>query len=77
MIYVYPLDFDSKPTTRRALIIFSVVGIILFQMVMFLIASTVLSKRVAIYLFAFLVIQIMVIVTAFEFMRKPWEGREL
>jgi hypothetical protein len=37
----------------------------------------VLSKRVAIFLFAFLVIQIMVIVTAFEFMRKPWEGREL
>jgi len=77
MIYVYPLDFDSKKTTRRALIIFSVAGIILFQLVMFLIASTVLSKRVTIYLFAFLVIQIMVIVTAFEFMRKPWEGREL
>lgn len=44
---------------------------------MFLFVSTVLSKRVSIYLFAFLVIQALVLITTFEFIRKPWEGVEL
>ncbi len=49
----------------------------MFQAAMFGIASSVLSKRTSIYLFAFLLIQVMVIITVFEFVRKPWEGREL
>jgi hypothetical protein len=44
---------------------------------MFIIASSVISKRFSIYLFAFLVIQAMVVFTIFEFIRKPWEGKEL
>jgi hypothetical protein len=43
---------------------------------MFLFAATVLTQRVSIYLFAFLVIQVMVLITTFEFIRKPWEGLE-
>ena len=77
MIYVYPIDFESKLTTRKALIVYSIVGIILFQLVMFFIASSVLSQRITLYLFAFLIIQVMVIFTTFEFIRKPWEGQEL
>ena len=77
LIYVYPLDFDSRPTQRKALIIYSIVGIILFQLGMFIVAGTVISKRISIYLFAFLVIQAMILFTTFEFIRKPWDGREL
>jgi hypothetical protein len=44
---------------------------------MFLIAGSVISKRISIYLFAALIIQIMIIYTTFEFVRKPWEGKEL
>jgi hypothetical protein len=44
---------------------------------MFIIAGSVISKRISIYLFAFLVIQAMVLFTTFEFIRKPWEGKEL
>jgi hypothetical protein len=44
---------------------------------MFLMAGSVLNKRWVIYLFAYLVIQIMILFTAFEFIRKPWDGKEL
>jgi len=43
---------------------------------MFLIVSSVVSKRASIYLFAFLIIEVMTIFTIFEFIRKPWEGLE-
>ena len=56
--------------------IYSILGILLFQLEMFLISGSVLSKRVNIYLFAFLVIQSMIVFTVFEFIRKPWEGKE-
>jgi hypothetical protein len=44
---------------------------------MFIISGSVLSKRINIYLFAFLVIQAMVVFTVFEFIRKPWHGKEM
>lgn len=59
------------------MIINSIVGILTFQLMMFIISGSVLSKRINIYLFAFLVIQSMVVFTAFEFIRKPWDGKEL
>jgi hypothetical protein len=55
----------------------SIIGIIIFQFGMFVISGSVLSKRINIYLFAFLVIQSMVVFTVFEFIRKPWDGKEL
>eukprot|EP00347_Sterkiella_histriomuscorum_P016017 403354814 len=76
LIYIYPIDFESKGLYRRSLIIYSIMGILLFQLEMFIISGSVLSKRINIYLFAFLVIQSMVVFTVFEFIRKPWEGKE-
>lgn len=76
LIYIYPIDFESKGLYRRSLVIYSILGILLFQLEMFLISGSVLSKRVNIYLFAFLVIQSMIVFTVFEFIRKPWEGKE-
>lgn len=76
LIYIYPIDFESKGLYRRSLIIYSILGILLFQLEMFLVSGSVLSKRVNIYLFAFLVIQSMIVFTVFEFIRKPWEGKE-
>lgn len=77
MVYIYPIDFESKPVFRKSLIVFSIAAIILFQLFMFIVSGSVLSKRINIYLFAFLVIQSMVVFTVFEFIRKPWEGKEL
>lgn len=77
MIYNYPIDFESKAIYRKTLISNSIVGVIIFQLVMFVISGSVLNKRINIYLFAFLVIQSMVVFTVFEFIRKPWEGKEL
>lgn len=62
---------------RKYLVSYTIVGIIMFQLSMFIIASSVLSKRFSIYLFAFLVIQSMVVFTIFEFIRKPWDGKEV
>ena len=56
MIYIYPIDFESKAPSRKALVLYSILGIILFQLSMFLLAGSVIPKRVSIYLFAFLVI---------------------
>ncbi len=36
-----------------------------------------LSWRAKVYLFSFLFIQFIMIVTVFEFMRSPWEGVEI
>lgn len=44
---------------------------------MYMIASTIVPKRISIYLFAFLIIQLMILFTTFEFIRKPWDGKEL
>jgi len=63
-------------------------AVILFQLAMFIISGMILSKRVSIYLFAFLVVQLskhssyhytlpVVLFTVFEFIRKPWDGKEL
>jgi uncharacterized membrane protein YjdF len=76
MIYVYPIEFESKAVNRKTLVVYTIVGILLFQFGMFTIAGSVLSKRVSIYLLVVLIIQTMIIFTLFEFIRKPWEGKE-
>ena len=42
-----------------------------------MINGQVLSMTSKIYLFAFIIVQIVFIVIVFEFMRKPWEGVEI
>jgi len=76
VIYIYPIDFESKPVNRKTLVVYSIVSVILFQLAMFIFAGSVLNKKINIYLFAYLVIQSMVVFTTFEFIRKPWVGRE-
>jgi len=76
VIYIYPIDFESKPVNRKTLVVYSIVSVILFQLAMFIFAGSVLNKKINIYLFAYLVIQSMVMFTTFEFIRKPWVGRE-
>ena len=36
-----------------------------------------LEKRAILYLFSFVLIQFIVLLIAFEFLRKPWEGVEV
>jgi hypothetical protein len=76
LIYIYPINFESRVAHRRHPLVYAIAGIVLFQLGMFLVATTVLTRRVSIYLFAFLVIQVMILFTTFEFIRKPWEGKE-
>jgi hypothetical protein len=38
--------------------------------------DSVLNKKLIVYLYSFVVIQLIVIVAVFEFMRKPWDGVE-
>ena len=71
------MGFESKIINRRALLVYSIAGIILFQIIMLIIGATVLTKQVCIYLFAFLIVEIVGLTTYFEFIRKPWEGKEL
>jgi len=35
-----------------------------------------LGKKSFVYLYSFVLIQLVIIVTIFEFMRKPWDGIE-
>jgi uncharacterized membrane protein YjdF len=76
MIYIYPIEFESKAVNRKTLIVYTIVGILIFQFGMYTIAGSVLSKRVSIYLLVVLIIQTMIIFTLFEFIRKPWDGKE-
>lgn len=77
MIYVYPAEFDTKVIHRKTLVVYTLVAIIAFQVVMYLIVGLLLSERISIYLFAIVIVQVMVILTMLEFVRKPWDGKEM
>jgi hypothetical protein len=75
ILYVYPLDFESKDQSRRILIVYSLVGVILFQFLMYTLVSFIETEQnMSIYLFAFLTIQVMILISGMEVTRKPWEG---
>ena len=44
---------------------------------MYIVIGLLLSERISIYLFAIVIVQIMVVLTMFEFVRKPWDGKEM
>ena len=80
LMYIYPLEFESQTISRKTLVKNSFFAIILFQLVMVsftLIAGNVLSYRAIIYLISFVLIQLVMIITIFEFMRRPWQGVEI
>lgn len=66
--------------SRKALIKNSFYAIILFQSGMVglgLLSGDLLSKRSVVYLFTFIATQLIIIITMFEYMRRPWEGVEI
>ena len=74
LLYVYPLDFDSQAANRKTLVIVSLFGIFAFQMALIYTVSTLLTRRIVIYLMVFFVVQVVLLIVAFEFIRKPWDG---
>ena len=74
LIFVYPIDFDSKMVQRKVTVVYSIVGVILFQTLITVFASTIMGSKVTILLFASVVIQSLIIYTTLELIRKPWEG---
>lgn len=80
LLYIYPLEFESQTISRKSLVKNSFFAIILFQLGMVALGFTRLdpvSNKISFYWIGFIVIQVVVIVITFEFMRKPWEGSEI
>jgi len=87
LLYLYPAEFESRIVLRKALIVYIMIAAFLFQGIMFLMANTELAQNFGIYLFAFLILQLsnpsyltfllVTVFSVFEFIRKPWEGREI
>jgi len=59
---------------RKTLVIVSLFGIFAFQMALIYTVSTLLTRRIVIYLMVFFVVQVVLLIVAFEFIRKPWDG---
>lgn len=80
LLYIYPLEFESQTISRKALVKNSFYAIILFQLGMIILGFTRLddvSNKIGFYWLGFIVIQFVIIIIYFEFMRKPWEGAEI
>mmetsp|Transcript_44378 Transcript_44378/g.32431 ORF Transcript_44378/g.32431 Transcript_44378/m.32431 type:complete len:337 (+) Transcript_44378:1439-2449(+) len=76
LIYIYPVDFDSRTIYRKVMLTHSLFGIFLFQVFVYSVCGSVLNKKLTAYLFAYLLIQLMILFTLFEFVRSPWDGKE-
>jgi hypothetical protein len=77
LFFVYPIDFDSQLMNRKILIKCTLSAIILFQAVTIVSISSMLDESKVVYLSTVLVIQIMVCLIIFEFVRSPWKGAML
>ena len=77
LFFVYPIDFDSQLMNRKILIKCTLSAIILFQAVTTFSISGMLDEPELVYLSTILVIQIMVCLIIFEFVRSPWKGAKL
>ena len=78
-LYLYPIEFESQAVSRKSIVKNSFYSIILFQIGMIslgTLGNDLLGKKGFVYLYSFVLIQLVIIVTVFEFMRKPWEGVE-
>jgi hypothetical protein len=58
------------------LIVYSLVGIFLFQFSFIYTVSTLLTRRVTIILGVVFVIEIILLIVALELFRKPWKGKK-
>ena len=71
------MDFESNSFDRRVLVTLSLYAIIFFQAAMLLICSVSFSDKQTIYFAAVIIIQVLVLVSVFQFFRKPWKGTVL
>jgi hypothetical protein len=76
LIFISELSMDSLELNRQTLIIYSVVGILLFQFGFIYTISTLLTRRVIIYLGVFFCVELILVIITFEFFRKPWKGKK-
>lgn len=81
LMYRYPLEFESQKISRMTLVKNSFYAVILFQVCMILLGAlgspSKLHIKTIVYLLCFVLIQLIVLITIFEFMRKPWQGAEV
>ena len=67
---------ETQTLNRQTLVVYSLIGIFLFQFSFIYTVSTLLTRRVVIVLGVFFVIEVILLVIALEFFRKPWKGKK-
>ena len=77
LFFVYPIDFESQIVNRKILIKCTLCSILLFQVVTISAIASMIDRTTVIYLFTFLLIQLLVSLIIFEFIRSPWKGAKL
>ena len=89
LMYSYPLEFEPMSVSRKLIITNSFNAVLLFQSGVIVfglfkhaydadgVETTFMSGKTATYLFSLVLLEWIVLLTIFEFMRRPWEGVEL
>ena len=77
LFFIYPIDFESQVINRKTLIQSTLVAILIFQGVTVTAISSLVDRTSTVYLYTFLVIQILICLIVFEFVRSPWKGARL
>jgi hypothetical protein len=77
LFFVYPIDFESQLVNRKILIKSTLLAILLFQAVTISAIGSMVDKTATIYMCTFLLIQLLVCLIIFEFVRSPWKGAKL
>lgn len=72
LFYVYPIEFESQLMNRKTLVVCSFIAILLFQLTMAVVTSTMVQTKTLVYMLTFVFIQFFVFFITFEFIRKPW-----
>ena len=77
LLYVYPLDFESEVVFRKTLVMSTFWAVILFQVFMIVLMSSIISIGTTIQLILLVLVQLTVSAILFEFFRSPWQGQYL
>lgn len=77
LFFVYPIDFESQEMNRKILIKTVLAAIMLFQGITIAVIQSMVHQQTFIYLITMLVIQLLVSLVVFEFIRSPWKGVKL
>ena len=89
LMYYYPLEFEPQSVSRKLIIKNSFFAVLVFQAGTIILGlwkadvredgteETFIAGKTAIYMFSLVFIELVILLTVFEFMRRPWEGVEL